>query len=245
VPGSRRPRVVQSGEELIIFLLALLCGKAERMNALHVYLLHVGIPAQDFHGFVDEICQRHGARIAVLVYAHQFGLHVRRPVGASSAAPSITGWDSSEWTLNEKERTISHTATDIGLYSVKPATGDYLFSGIFTHQLLFGWQKVQWVVGYHDTGNYLLFTLSHDSLTFTSVSGGKKSPSQQFPVPVRGAYQVLLHVGADEVSVSLRDGDRWNAVHAWKALNQNLSEGGFGFKDAVTLTSFSYSTRAN
>lgn len=57
----------------------------------------------------------------------------------------------------------------------------------------------------------------------------------------KNTYQVMLHVGSDEISLSMWDGERWNAVHTWKAIKQDLNNGGFGFKEDVTLTGFSYS----
>lgn len=163
------------------------------------------------------------------------------PVNASMAAPALTGWDADQWTLNKKAHTLIHTGMDIGVYAAKPAIGNYLFSGVLNHTLLLGWQKVQWVAGYRDPDNYLLFTLSHDALVFTSVAAGKKAPSERFSMQTEGAYQVMVHIGDDEASVSMRDGDHWKLVHTWKAVKQDLKSGSFGFKNDVTLTSFSYS----
>jgi eukaryotic-like serine/threonine-protein kinase len=163
------------------------------------------------------------------------------PANVAAGGPTMNGWDSGQWSLNAKAHTITHTATDIGFYGTKPEIGTYMFSGPLGRSLLLGWQKVQWVVGYRDPDNYMLFALSHESLSVTSVVAGKKATTEQFTLHNKGSYQVMLRVGADEVSLLNREDGKWSLVHSWIGLKQDLNNGGFGFKDAVTLTGFSYS----
>jgi serine/threonine protein kinase len=164
-------------------------------------------------------------------------------ITASTAAPSITGWESSDWTADAQNHTLTHhSSSDISLYAAQPSRGRYIFAGSVGHGFLLGKPKVEWVANYQDLNNYLLFSLDRTGLEMFTMSSGKRLPYRsKIALPSLSKYQIMVQISAGRITTSLGDGHGWKQLSDWTGLPENVDAGKFGFKGAVTLTSFSYS----
>ena len=163
------------------------------------------------------------------------------PFTVATAAPTIDGWETSDWTADAKSHTLTHHSTDIGFYSAQPSRGKYIFAGSFGRGFLFGKPKVEWVANYRDPNNYLLYSLDRTGLELFTVSSGKRvANGNKITFPQLSKYQILLQVTPGHVITSLDDGHGWKQISDWGGLPENVDASKFGFKGPVTLTSFSY-----
>ncbi|MDE1178241.1 MAG: protein kinase [Edaphobacter sp.] len=162
-------------------------------------------------------------------------------IAIDKAAPSITGWQSASWAIDAQSHALTHTGPDISLYSAQPGHGRYIFSGSVGHAFLFSKPKVEWVAGYRDSNNYLLFSLDRTGLELFTIKDGKRLPngSRIIFAPV-SKYQILLQVLPGHIVTSLGDGHQWKLLSDWTGLPDDVDAGRFGFKGPVTLNSFSH-----
>ena len=163
------------------------------------------------------------------------------PITLQQAVPTLAGWNPDEWTLDAKDRTLTHSGTDVAFYSARPDVGKYLFAGNVGRGFLLNRSRVQWVLGYHDPENYLQFSLDRSSLEFTVINAGKKTGGGgRITFPPLSSYRLLLQVEPGKVSASLWDGKAWKLLGHWNAPPGFIENGRFGFKGAATLTAFQY-----
>ena len=102
--------------------------------------------------------------------------------------------------------------------------------------------KVEWVAGYHDSGNYLLFSLNHDGLSMTSfVAGKRQQVVTRVPAAIDGAYSLMVVVEPGHVVIFSLQAGAWKQLDDRTGLTQDLDQGGFGFKGFVSLTGFAFS----
>jgi len=164
------------------------------------------------------------------------------PIPVSSAAPSTAGWEPADWTADTQSHTLTHHSTDIGLYAAHPSRGRNILSGSIGRGFILGRPKVEWVANYHDSNNYLLFSLDRTGLELFTINSGKRVPNGvriAFSPVVK--YEVMVQVLPGRITTSLGDGHGWKQLSDWTGLPENVDAGRFGFKGSVTLTSFSYS----
>ncbi len=163
------------------------------------------------------------------------------PITIDKAATSIAGWEPDSWTIDAQNHTLTHSSSDIGLYSAQPGHGRYIFSGLIGHAFLFNRPKVEWVANYRDPNNYLLFSLDRTGLELFTIKAGKRVPNGSKIIfsPV-SKYQILTQILPGHIMTSLGDGHQWKLLSDWTGLPEDVDAGRFGFKGAVTLTSFSH-----
>jgi serine/threonine-protein kinase len=163
------------------------------------------------------------------------------PLIVAAAAPTVDGWEAADWTADAKSHTLTHHATDIGVYAVQPSRGKYIFAGSFGHGFLFDKPKIEWVVNYRDPNNYLLFSLDRSGLELFTVNAGKKvAKGSRITFTQLSKYQILLQITPGHITTSLGDGHGWKQISDWSGLPDNVDAGKFGFKGQTTITSFSY-----
>jgi serine/threonine-protein kinase len=163
------------------------------------------------------------------------------PLAASTASPTIEGWDPQDWTVDAKNHTLVHQSQGVGLYAAQPARGKFIFSASIGRGFLFDKPRIEWVANYHDPGHYLLFTLDHSGLELFNVSGGKKTAfGNKIDLPDVSKYQILLQIMPGHITTFISDGHKWKQLSDWTGLPENVDAGKFGFKGSITLTSFSY-----
>jgi hypothetical protein len=164
------------------------------------------------------------------------------PATFTEAAPTIDGWDKSDWKLDAKGHTLTHTAADIGFYSVQPERGRYTFGGSIGRGFLLNRPRVEWVVNYRGPEDYLLFSLDHTGLEFFSVIKGKKILiGTKTALSMIGKYEVMVSVEPQRIKVSLLESGTWKLLHDWTDLPADSDQGKFGFRGAVTLSNFTFS----
>jgi serine/threonine-protein kinase len=163
------------------------------------------------------------------------------PLAVAATAPTIDGWEANDWTVDAKDHTLIHNSTDFGLYAAHSGSGKYLFAGPIGRGFLLGKPKVEWVANYHDSNNYLLFSLERNGLALFTVRNGKKMANgSRITFPPLSKYQVMLQISPGHITTSMGNGHGWKQLSDWSGLPENVDEGKFGFKGSVTLTSFSY-----
>jgi serine/threonine-protein kinase len=166
---------------------------------------------------------------------------VLSPITMDKAAPSITGWQSASWAIDAQNHTLVHSGPDISLYSAQSGHGRYMFSGSVGHAFLFSKPKVEWVAGYRDSNNYLLFSLDRTGLELFTIKAGKRLPNgNRIIFSQISKYQILFQVLPGHITTSLGDGHQWKLLSDWTGLPEDVDTGRFGFKGPVTLNSFSH-----
>jgi len=168
------------------------------------------------------------------------------PIAVAADPPSLAGWETDAWTADAKSHTLVHHDTDIGLYSAQPSRGKFVFAGPIGHAFLISRPKIEWVADYRDAGNYLLFSLDHNSLELFSVANSLKTAKERISFPEISHYQIMLQIAPGHIVIWLgtgpgtSNGQGWKQLRDWSGLPENIDAGRFGFKGSVTLTSFTY-----
>jgi serine/threonine protein kinase len=156
-------------------------------------------------------------------------------------APSgMSNWDSAASWKPDKNGFV-HKGGDFVLYGISPASGTFAFS-----VLLQKGHRLQWVVNYLDSNNYILFQMDENNFYRTVVHNGQKS--DEFKVPHKSEKKsfrfMQIHVTANEIVHQVKEGDAWVMLDKWNSPGTNLAAGKFGFyvpgNDQVALASFSH-----
>ena len=162
-------------------------------------------------------------------------------ITVTTAAPSITGWESAAWSIDAQSHMLTHHGADVGVYAAQPSRGRYIFAGTLSRVFLFGKPKMEWVANYQDANNYLLFTLDRTGLEMFTVSSGKRvAHGSKIVIPPLSKFQIMVQISPGRVTTLLGDGHGWKQLSDWTGLPENVDAGKFGFKGPVALTSFSY-----
>lgn len=163
------------------------------------------------------------------------------PITIDKTAPSIAGWEAASWTIDRQNHTLTHSSPDIGIYNAQQSQGKYIFSGSIGHAFLFSKPKVEWVAGYRDPNNYLLFSLDRTGLELFTIKAGKRVPNgNRIIFSPMSRYQILLQILPGHIMTSLGDGHKWKLISDWTGLPEDVDAGRFGFRGPVTLNSFSH-----
>ena len=96
---------------------------------------------------------------------------------------------------------------------------------------LLGKSRIQWVAGYRDESNYLLFQLDDKSLYETQVVDGKRSKTTKVDhnCPKAEYYSLSVAISPETITHSiLRDGS-WQVLERLEVPGENLTNAGFGF----------------
>jgi hypothetical protein len=134
-----------------------------------------------------------------------------------------------------------HKGGDFVLYGVSPASGTFTFSAMLQKG-----HRLQWVVNYLDSNNYVLFQMDENNLYRTIVHNGQKS--DEFKIPHKSekkSFRLMqIRVTPTEIVHQTKAGDAWAMLDKWSSPGTNLAAGQFGFyipgNDQVALASFSH-----
>jgi serine/threonine protein kinase len=136
---------------------------------------------------------------------------------------------------------FAHKGGDFVLYGVSPASGTFAFSAMLQKG-----HRLQWVVNYLDSNNYVLFQMDENNFYQTVMHNGQKSAEVKVPhkTDKKSFHSMQVHVTPSEIVHQIREGDAWVTLDKWTAPGANLAAGKFGFyipgNDQVALASFSH-----
>jgi hypothetical protein len=156
-------------------------------------------------------------------------------------APSgMSRWDDPAGWKPDKNGFV-HKGGDFVLYGVSPTSGTFAFSVTLQKG-----HRLQWVVNYVDSNNYVLFQIDENNFYRTVTHNGQKS--DEFKVPHKSDKKSLrfmqIRVASNEIVNQTKDGDAWVVLDKFSMPGANLAAGKFGFyipgNDQVALASFSF-----
>jgi hypothetical protein len=163
-----------------------------------------------------------------------------------AVAGGMEGWDNSAW--SQDGQWFIHRGAGLLLYRAPARVGTYQFSLMLAAGggLLRG-KNLQWVAGYTDERNYVLYRMDKDDLRRFNVTDGKRN---ELPRKVHGLKlkdlmaTVQLEAAADTLTLRLRNGEQWTTVDSLTLPKRDLAAGRFGVliegKDEVRLSSFAF-----
>jgi len=136
---------------------------------------------------------------------------------------------------------FAHKGGDFVLYGASPTSGTFAFSAMLQKG-----HRLQWVVNYLDSNNYVLFQLDENNFYRTVMRNGQKSDEVKIPhkTDKKSFHSMQIHVTATEIVHQAREGDAWVILDKWNSPGSNLAAGKFGFyipgNDQVALAAFSH-----
>lgn len=134
------------------------------------------------------------------------------------------------------------------LYRAAPAGGTFAFNVMLAAGggILRG-KRLEWVVGFRDEKNYLLFQLDRDSFRRIQVVNGRRTESRKphgLPMKDYLVATLRIDVTATEVIHRVRKGEQWAVLDSFTVPGQSPAAGQFGLliqgKDEVRLSDFSF-----
>jgi len=130
---------------------------------------------------------------------------------------------------------------DFVLYGVSPASGTFAFSAMLQKG-----HRLQWVLNYVDSNNYILFQMDENNFYRTILHNGQKSEEVKTPhkSDKKSLHSLQIRVTPTEIVHQAREGDAWVLLDKWSAPGTNLAAGKFGFyipgNDQVAVPTFSH-----
>jgi tetratricopeptide (TPR) repeat protein len=161
-------------------------------------------------------------------------------------AAGMEGWQNSAWT-REGEWYV-HRGAGLLLYRAPGKPGSYGFNVVLSAGggVLRG-KAIEWVVGYTDERNYVLYRLEKDDLRCFHVANGKRIELPRKPHGLKlkeVMASVQLEVEPNAITTRFRNRDKWETVATWTAPGNNFAGSRFGFrvegKDEVRLSGFGF-----
>ena len=130
------------------------------------------------------------------------------------------------------------------MFSSQRRQGTYIFTIAREKAGVYGGSSIEWVVGYLDYQNYLLFSIGRDGFqSFIVQNGNKVKHGDLVPITNRKEYSIAVDVQSQQIETYMYDGGKWQRLQKWDKLLENPDRGQFGFKDKVTLYSFQFANR--
>ena len=167
-----------------------------------------------------------------------------KPPTLVPGVPSLQGWDPpSAWALDRDGKGIVHRKSGVSLYSAHPIRGTFAFSAQLGNRghLGFGRSKIEWVVGYANDENYLLFSVQSGRFdSFVIRDGKRQEHSEKVPLPKADEYEIQVRIQDSQILTSFKDGGVWKPLETWKDPIPGVDQGWFGFKDQVLLHTFGF-----
>ncbi|MGH9499072.1 MAG: protein kinase domain-containing protein [Terriglobales bacterium] len=126
---------------------------------------------------------------------------------------------------------------DFVLYGASPTSGTFVFSAMLRKG-----HRLQWVVNYVDSQNYILFQMDENNFYRSVFHDGQKTAEAKFPFKSEKKvfHTIQIHISPTEIDHQIKSGSGWVALD--KFSGTNLSAGKFGFYipggDQVALSSF-------
>jgi hypothetical protein len=161
-----------------------------------------------------------------------------KSIDLSLAPDGMSKWDDPAGWKPDKNGFV-HKGGDFVLYSASPASGTFAFSVVLEKG-----HRLQWVVNYHDSNNYVLFQMDENNFYRTVMYNGQKS--DEFKVPHKSDKKsfrfMQIRVTPTEIVHQAKERDAWVVLDKWTGTN--LASGRFGFyipgNDQVALANFSH-----
>jgi hypothetical protein len=163
-----------------------------------------------------------------------------------STAMGMEGWDNGAW-ARDGEWYVRHGG-GLVLCHAPNRPGTYGFNIMLSAggSVLRG-KSVQWVAGFKDERNYVLYRLEKDDLRRFNIVNGKRVelPRKPHGLKLKDVMaSVQVEVSAAGITTRLRNGDQWAAVDSWAAPDRNFADSRFGIliegKDEVRLSGFDF-----
>jgi serine/threonine protein kinase/cytochrome c-type biogenesis protein CcmH/NrfG len=152
------------------------------------------------------------------------------------------GWErQGEWYL--------HKGGDFVIFPAVPSSGTFAFTAL-RHTHLLGNNRIEWVVNYIDSRNYMLLELDKKNLIVTEVKNDVRRELRKIPVPVpperdKLQYTIRVDISGERIDQFLQKGNAW--VPLSSLTGKDLSRGGFGFYlpggDELLVGGFSFTKK--
>lgn len=130
-----------------------------------------------------------------------------------------------------------HKGGDFVLYGASPTSGTFVFSAMLRKG-----HRLQWVVNYVDTRNYILFEIDENNFYRSVLRNGQKTDESKFPFKndKKSFRTIQIHISPTEIDHQIKAGDSWVTLDKWNGTN--LAGGRFGFyipgSDQVAIANF-------
>jgi hypothetical protein len=134
------------------------------------------------------------------------------------------------------------------LYRASPSSGTFTFNIMLAAggSILRG-KRLEWVVGFRDDRNYLLFQLDRESFRRIPVVNGRRTETRKpHGLPMKEYLMATLRIDvtSTEVIHRVRKGEQWEVLDSFKVPGPSPAAGQFGLliqgKDEVRLSDFSF-----
>ena len=195
-------------------------------------------------GYMDrsQQVQVTGGQVATVTLALQREQHKAAPLGME-AWEHPEGWQQDEgwWVRQGGGPVLCRPAGKPGTYDLTLlAASGGLIRG----------KTLQWIAGYTDAKNYVLFRLDKDSFHRIQVVNGKRNELfkvNRFLGTKELVATLRVDVGPGLVVTRLLDNNKWVVLDSWSAPDINFVQTGFGVliegKDQVRLSGFKFTPR--
>jgi eukaryotic-like serine/threonine-protein kinase len=156
------------------------------------------------------------------------------------APGGMSKWDDPTGWKPDKNGFV-HKGGDFVLYGASPTSGTFAFSAMLQKG-----HRLQWVLNYLDSNNYILFQMDENNFSRTIMRNGQKSEEVKTPhkSDKKSFHSLQIRVTPTEIVHQAREGDAWVVLDKWTAPGTNLAAGKFGFympgNDQVALATFSH-----
>jgi serine/threonine-protein kinase len=174
----------------------------------------------------------------------------REPRKPAVVPLGMEGWDASAWTA--EGQWYVRRGGGSPLYRLTGSAGTYSFNlTLASGGGVFRGKSLEWIVGFKDDRNYILFHLDKNDFRRIQLVNGKRSEMVKKPhgLDIGDPFAASLQVEVTPGSIvnKARNGDQWIVLDSWAAPDRNFTQGRFGImisgKDEVRLSGFSFTPK--
>ena len=146
------------------------------------------------------------------------------------------------WVWDRQYDAITHKSIGFALFSAQPSYGTYTFTAPLEKTHLLSKSRLEWVAGFIDPRNYVLFSIDQEGFeSYTVRDGQRESHGAKIPLPKLPQYSIMMQIQPGRITTSLFDGKSWKLIEDWTNPPRSLDPGKFGFKDQITVYRFAFS----
>ena len=163
-----------------------------------------------------------------------------KPVSLALGPGGMENWENAN-TWAQEGQWFVHRGGGFVLYHKPPIAGRFEF----TAQVRKG-HHLQFVIGYVDPNNYVLYQLDEKSLRRTVVADGKHTveAKEQFRMGKDRICTIRIEVQRNGLALQRYEGDKWVDIDTWSDASRNLGNGKFGLfipaDEIVALANFKF-----
>jgi len=148
----------------------------------------------------------------------------------------------------KREEWFVRKGGDFVLFPVTPTSGTFLFTAtMLKSTAIFRERHLEWVVGFKDPKNYLVFEIDNKNLSRKEVRNGRGRDLPKVPHGLNAdqkVYTISIEISPGYVTHRIRRGDGWTVLDKIAEEGRDFDRGSFGFRiegnDEVGVRNFSF-----